>query len=63
MNEKKNLWESPRRKFDDNNEGTPDVDPAMMPMSERKKLFEKNRTVPTPIARFGESVTPAMLQK
>ena len=26
-------------------------------------MFEKNKSVPTPIARFGESVTPAMLAK
>jgi hypothetical protein len=38
-------------------------DPAMLPMSERRKLFEKNMSVPKPIARFGESVTPAMLSK
>ena len=29
----------------------------------RRKLFEKNKSVPTPIARFGESVTPAMIAK
>ena len=39
------------------------VDPAMIPLSQRKALFEKNKSVPTPIARFGESVTPAMLAK
>ena len=38
-------------------------DPAMLPLSQRKALFEKNRSVPKPIARFGESVTPAMLSK
>merc|ERR1719322_852774 len=38
-------------------------DPAMMSLSQRKALFEKNKSVPTPIARFGESVTPAMLAK
>jgi len=38
-------------------------DPALMSMSQRKAMFEKNKSVPTPIARFGESVTPAMLQK
>ena len=38
-------------------------DPALMSMSQRKALFEKNKSVPTPIARFGDSVTPAMLQK
>jgi len=38
-------------------------DPALMSMSQRKALFEKNKSVPTPIARFGESVTPAMLLK
>ena len=36
-------------------------DPAMLPLSQRKALFEKNRSIPKPIARFGESVTPAML--
>jgi hypothetical protein len=39
------------------------VDPAMLSMSERRALFEKNRTVPKPIARFGESVTPLMLSR
>ena len=39
------------------------IDPALMSMNERKKLFEKNQSVPTPVARFGESVTPAMLAK
>ena len=24
-------------------------------------MFEKNKSIPTPIARFGESVTPAMI--
>ena len=38
-------------------------DPAMMSISQRKALFERNKSVPTPIARFGESVTPAMLAK
>jgi len=38
-------------------------DPALMSMSQRKAMFERNKSVPTPIARFGESVTPAMLQK
>merc|ERR1712080_579632 len=32
-------------------------------MSERKALFQKNASVPTPIARFGDPVTPAMLSK
>ncbi len=26
-------------------------------------MFEKNQSIPTPIARFGESVTPAMIAK
>lgn len=38
-------------------------DPAMLPLSQRKALFEKNKSIPKPIARFGESVTPAMLSK
>jgi len=38
-------------------------DPALLSMSERKALFERNNSVPIPVARFGESVTPAMLQK
>ena len=29
----------------------------------RRKMFEKNQSIPTPIARFGESVTPAMIAK
>lgn len=47
-------------------QGTPEAelpDPALMSMSQRKAMFEKNKSVPTPIARFGESVTPAMLLK
>ena len=35
----------------------------MLPLSQRKALFEKIKSVPKPIARFGESVTPAMLSK
>lgn len=38
-------------------------DPSVIPLSQRKALFEKIKSVPTPIARFGESVTPAMLAK
>ena len=38
-------------------------DPSCIPLSQRKALFEKIKSVPTPIARFGESVTPAMLAK
>jgi hypothetical protein len=39
------------------------ADPAMLPMSQRKALFERNKSVPVPIGRFGESVTPAMLAR
>ena len=39
------------------------ADPAMLPISQRKALFERNKSVPKPIARFGESVTPAMLSR
>jgi hypothetical protein len=39
----------------------PPVDPALLSLTDRKALFEKNKSVPTPVARFGESVTPAML--
>ena len=56
-----------KRNLFDNQSGSPagqrTPDPAMLPMSERRKLFEKNQTAPKPIARFGESVTPAMLSK
>ena len=38
-------------------------DPSSIPLSQRKALFEKVKSVPTPIARFGESVTPAMLAR
>ncbi len=54
--EKKSLFEEASPK----EEGP---DPAMLPLSQRKALFEKNKSVPKPIARFGESVTPAMLSK
>merc|ERR1719229_876921 len=37
------------------------VDPAMLSMSQRRALFEKNRTAPKPVARFGDAVTPSML--
>ncbi len=57
--EKRNLFDKPSSP---SSQRTPD--PAMLPMSERRKLFEKNMTAPPkPIARFGESVTPAMLSK
>ena len=39
------------------------VDPAMLSMSQRRALFEKNRTAPKPVARFGDAVTPSMLNK
>ena len=55
-----------REMFESGAHVTPEADkpdPAMMPLSQRKALFEKNKSVPTPIARFGESVTPAMLAK
>jgi len=38
-------------------------DPSCIPLSQRKALFEKIKSVPTPIARFGDAVTPAMLAK
>ena len=44
-------------------EPSPDVDPAMMTMSERRALFEKNKTAPKPVARFGDAVTPSMLTR
>merc|ERR1719234_2011215 len=49
-------------------EGTPkpaveSPDPSCIPLSQRKALFEKIKSVPTPIARFGDAVTPAMLAK
>ena len=56
MSEKRHMFENQTPEVEP-------VDPAMMSMSDRKKLFEKNRSIPTPIARFGESVTPAMLSK
>ena len=34
-------------------------DPVLMPMSQRKAMFEKNKSVPAPIARIGESVRGA----
>eukprot|EP00096_Caligus_rogercresseyi_P012802 TRINITY_DN5480_c0_g1_i1.p1 TRINITY_DN5480_c0_g1~~TRINITY_DN5480_c0_g1_i1.p1 ORF type:complete len:1193 (+),score=419.23 TRINITY_DN5480_c0_g1_i1:22-3600(+) len=39
------------------------LDPALLSLSDRKALFERNKTAPKPIARFGEAVTPAMLSK
>ena len=59
--EKRNMFEGPQQPESD----SPGVDPAMMSMSERRALFEKNKSAaaPKPIARFGESVTPAMLQR
>ena len=56
--EKKSLFEAGQSPEDKGQ------DPAMLPLSQRKALFEKNKSaVPKPIARFGESVTPAMLSK
>ena len=54
--QKKSLWESSE---DQNN--TPD--PALLPLSQRMAKFEKMGSVPKPIARFGEPITPAMLAK
>ena len=42
---------------------SPAVDPAMMSMSERRALFEKNKTAPKPLARFGDAVTPSMMAR
>ena len=56
MVEKRNLFERSPSKS-----GSPD--PAMLPLSQRKALFEKNRTAVKPVARFGEAVTPAMLSR
>ena len=39
-----------------------EIEPTMLPLSERIKLFNKNRTAPKPVARFGDAVTPSMLQ-
>ncbi len=57
--EKRSLFDKPQSPF---NEAE---DPAMLPLSQRKALFEKNKGTapPKPIARFGESVTPAMLSR
>jgi hypothetical protein len=55
VSQKRSMFESRRAP------SPPAVDPALLSLTDRKALFEKNRTVPTPVARFGESVTPAML--
>ena len=55
VSQKRSMFESRRPA------SPPPVDPALMSLTERKALFEKNKSVPTPVARFGESVTPAML--
>ena len=39
-----------------------EIEPTNLPLSERIKLFNKNRTAPKPVARFGDAVTPSMLQ-
>ena len=54
--EKKSLWES-----SESDQNTPD--PALLPLSQRMAKFEKLGSVPKPIARFGEPITPAMLAK
>jgi len=46
---------------DKNQQPEDEVDPAMMTMAERRKLFEKNKDVPKIMGRFGDSVTPAMI--
>ena len=43
--EKRNLFESTSPQSDM-------PDPAMLPLSQRKALFEKNKTIPKPIARY-----------
>jgi hypothetical protein len=55
VSQKRSMFESRRAP------SPPAVDPALLSLTDRKALFEKNQTVPTPVARFGESVTPAML--
>ena len=62
MAEKRNLFES-RSPSKSDTSNLPD--PALLPLSQRKALFEKNKgAAPVrPVARFGESVTPAMLAK
>ena len=52
----KSLWES-----SESDQNTPD--PALLPLSQRMAKFEKMGSVPKPIARFGEPITPAMLAK
>ena len=60
MAEKRNMFES----ASPSKESGPSQDPALLPLSQRRALFDKNRgVVVKPVARFGESVTPAMLAK
>ena len=55
--QKKSLWES----SESSDQNTPD--PALLPLSQRMAKFEKMGSVPKPVARFGEPITPAMLAK
>lgn len=59
ISEKMNLFENEAKP----EPVSPAIDPAMMSMSDRRALFEKNRTAPKPIARFGDAVTPSMLSR
>ena len=58
ISQKRSMFEG-----DGEDETVESVDPAMLSMSQRRALFEKNRTAPKPVARFGDAVTPAMLNK
>ncbi len=56
MSQKRSMFEG--TKEDDSVSG---VDPSMLTMAQRRALFEKNRTAPKPVTRFGDAVTPSML--
>lgn len=58
ISQKRSMFEG-----DGEDETVESVDPAMLSMSQRRALFEKNRTAPKPVARFGDAVTPSMLNK
>ena len=58
ISQKRSLFEGQQE-----DESVASVDPSMLTMAQRRALFDKNRTAPKPIARFGEAVTPAMLNR
>ncbi len=58
LSEKRSMFEGAAE-----DETVSSVDPSMLTMAQRRALFEKSRTAPKPVARFGDAVTPSMLAR